>query len=120
MSGKSQLIGAAGVGLIGANFWTGPQRSQLSAGFFSKGATAADTAAAQAVLKQLGAEALFVGVATLIGSTGDSGGNAMLAVIVALGIVWAITHYASGVKFTTPGGSIGGIAGTKFNIPTAE
>lgn len=100
MSGKSQLVGAAGIALVGANFWLGPQRAQLSGGLFLKSATSAQTEGAHTALKQLGAELLFVTVATVIASVSDSAGSAMLAVLAALAVVWAITHYA-GVPSTT-------------------
>lgn len=102
MSGKSQLVGVAGLGLIGANFWLGTQRQDLSGGLFTKSASAAQSAKSHDSLKQLGAEILFVTVATVIAATSDSAGNAMLAVLVALGIVWAITHYAGGPTVGSP------------------
>lgn len=90
---KQQLIGAAGVGLIAANFWTGSNKAAI--GVLTKGdATSDQITASHAALKAIGLEVLFVAVAVLIGGASNQLGTAMLTMIVALFVVWAITHFA--------------------------
>lgn len=95
MSGSQTVVGALGVGLIGANFWT-EQRADVAAGAFSKNATAAQTATAHATLKIIAAELLAVGVATILAGLSPSAGGAMVAILLALALVWAIKHFAPG------------------------
>lgn len=95
MSSKSQLVGAAGVGLIAANFWTGPNRAALGAGLFSKNPTSDAQDAAHEAFKQVGIELLAVAVLTIVASTSDNLASACLAIIVALFILWAMTHYGA-------------------------
>lgn len=92
MSGKQQAVGALGAALVAANFWTGSNRPLVSA-VVGKGSTPADAAAAHTALKSVGLELLFVAVATLLAGLSDGLAGAMIAVIVALFILWAVTHF---------------------------
>lgn len=94
MSASQNLVGAGGVGLIAANFWLGGSREIVAGGTTNPSATAAQTDAAHKQLKVVAAELFFVVVATIIAGTSDTAGMAMLAVIVALAILWSIHHYA--------------------------
>lgn len=95
-SGVQNLVGASGVGLIAANYWLGGSRQTVSAGTASAGATQAQTTAAHKQIKVIGAELLFVVVATMIAGTSDAAAQLMLAVMVGLGLLYAIQHFAKG------------------------
>ena len=93
MSGKSNLVGAGGIGLIAANFWLGGARKTVGAGLV-KGAQPGTATNAHTEIKKVAAELLFVGVAVLIASVNDTAATAMLAVIVALFVLWSIHHFS--------------------------
>lgn len=93
MSGKQQLVAAGGIGLIAANFWLGGARQTVTTGALTKGASPAATSDAHTEVKRIAAELLFVGLAVLISGVSDAAGSAMLAVIAALAVLWAINHY---------------------------
>lgn len=93
--GTQQIVGLGGAGLIAVNFWTGSQRKAVADGLFQKGS---DTSKSHADLTQLGAEILFVVVATVLAGVSDSWANAMALVIVGLFIVWALNKYGAGNK----------------------
>lgn len=87
------LVAAGGIGLIAANYWLGGAKQTVTAGTLTKGASADATAASHTEIKKVAAELLFVGVATLIAGISDAAASAMLAVIAALFVLWAINHY---------------------------
>lgn len=89
MSAQQQLVGAAGIGLVVVNAWTGPQRQQLAGMFAPK---APDTADAHKAAKQIGAELIGVAVVTLLAGSSGPAGNAAAAIAVALWIVWLARH----------------------------
>lgn len=93
MNGAQTAAGAVGLGLVAADFWTSQQRPTITAGIFGTGASAAD---AHRQLKLVGAELLFVAVAVLVAGISDQAGKAMVAVLVALAVIWAINHYSKG------------------------
>lgn len=93
MNGQQNIVALGGVALIGANYWA-TQKATINAGLFNSSATTADTTAAHAALRNVALELLFVGVATLLAGVSDGLGSAMVAVIVALGILWCIRHFA--------------------------
>jgi hypothetical protein len=95
MTGKQTFVGAGGAGLVLLNFWTSPARQTVSSGVFTN---SGDTAATHKSLAVLGGELLFVIVATLLAGMGDSFGSLMVAVIVALFVLFAINHYGGGVS----------------------
>lgn len=90
MNGKQSVVAAGGVGLIVANFWTGPGRPAIVGGLFDKNG---DPAAAHAQIKMLGGELLFVAVAALLAGISDGWGSAMAVLVVALFVLWAINRY---------------------------
>jgi len=102
VSGTQALVGAAGVGLIAANAWTGQQRGQLAAVLGPDGAPGGtNTTQAHAAAKAIGAELLGVLVLVLVAGVGDGAGHACLAILAALWIVYLLnrtpsTHGATG------------------------
>lgn len=96
MSAQQQIVGAAGVGLIVANAWTGPQRAQL-AGLAGGSGSTAD---AHTALKHLGAEAVGVGVLVLL-----AGGNAQAAgaAAIVLACLWLIFLAKRSGRTVAPG-----------------
>lgn len=84
------LVGAAGVGLVVANCWTGQQRTNLAGLFGAK----TDDAKAHAAVKQIGAELLGVTVLVLVAGSSDGAAHACLAVLGALWLIWWLTHTA--------------------------
>lgn len=100
MNGSQTLVGAGGVGLVIANFWFSPAKSQTSAGLFGSG----DPAVAHKAILGLGGEILFVIVATMLAGISQTWATVMTLVIVGLGILWAIHHYSKSTTSTTPGG----------------
>lgn len=95
MSDKQNLVAAAGIGLIAANFWLGGARQTVTAGSLKPGASGAATTASHTEVKKIAGELLFVGVAVLLSGISDAAGSAMLAVIVGLAVLWSIHHYTS-------------------------
>lgn len=93
MSAQQQIVGAAGIGLVVANAWTGQQHKDLAA-LLSGGK---DVDKAHAAAKQVGVELLGVGVLVLLAGAGRSAGNAAAAVIVALWVLWLIKRNPSAV-----------------------
>lgn len=91
MTTRQSLVGAGGIALLVANFWTGEARATVSGGLFAKDG---NPAAAHRELKVIGGELLFVAVATLLAGISDAWGTAMVAVIVALFVLWAINHFS--------------------------
>lgn len=91
MSGTQQLVGAAGIGLVAANLWTGKQRQQLAPLWAGSG----DLAGAHTVAKQLGVELVAVAALTLVAGTGPSQAGACLAIVVALWLVWLMARHGS-------------------------
>lgn len=91
MNGTSQLVGAAGVGLIVANAWTGPQHVKLASvvGGITAGGAGTPADAHEAV-KQLGIELLAVGALVLVAEQGDSAAHGALAAITCLWLIWAM------------------------------
>jgi hypothetical protein len=99
VNGSQQLVGLGGLGLIAVNFWTGDQRTEIAPVLGGKG-TVAD---AHSAFKEIGAELLFVVIATMLAGL-PGWGAGMVAVIVALYILWGINHYSNPqpAKSTTP------------------
>lgn len=95
MSGQQGLVAVGGIGLIGANYWLGGARQTVKAGALTPGATTAQTTAAHQQLKTVLIELMFVGVGVLLAGISDAAGSAALAVLVALGVLWAINHYTT-------------------------
>lgn len=90
MNGSQQIVGLGGMGLIAVNFWTGPQRSDI--GPLLAGQSAPNSHAA---FREIGAELLFVVIATALAGVGGSWGTAMAAVVIGLFILWGIQHYTT-------------------------
>lgn len=88
MTGKQQLVGAAGVGLVLLEFWTSDAHSVITGGLFGSSSPTAGHSA----LKTFALELVFVGGATLIAGVSDGWANAMLALLVGLGLLFAINH----------------------------
>lgn len=96
MSGTQALIGAAGVGLVAANVWTGKQHGQLAAVLSGSGTPGADnTTQAHAAAKKIGAELLGVLVLVLAAGVGDSAGHACLAILLCLWVVFLLNKTPS-------------------------
>jgi hypothetical protein len=112
MTGKQTFVGAGGLALVAADFWTSPDRGTVSGGIFNPGGNVTQ---AHTVLKKLFGELAFVIVATVLAGLGDSWGSAMAAVVVGLFILFAINHYGGGVSSsstsTTSAPSTGNVRG---------
>lgn len=93
MNGTQQLTAAAGAGLLVLNFWTGPEHDAIAKGLFDKDASADATQNAHKSLVRMAAALLFVAVATLLSGVNGQLGSAMLAIIAALFVIWAINHF---------------------------
>jgi hypothetical protein len=89
MNTQQTLVAYGGMGLIVGNFWT-TQRHVFAAGAFNSSASTTEQESAHSTLVKIGAEVVFVAVATLLAGTSKSAGNAMAAIIAALAIVWLI------------------------------
>jgi hypothetical protein len=87
----STVVGLGGVALVGLNFWDGDQRKAIAPVLSGKGSTAD----AHAAFKELGAELVFVVVATVLAGLSNSWGVGMCAVIVGLLIIWSINRTSS-------------------------
>lgn len=94
MSDKQPIVAAAGFGLILADYWLGGSRETVQAGALTPNATTQATFGAHGALAKIGSELAFVLVATLLAGFSDAAASAMLALIVALAILWAIHHYS--------------------------
>jgi hypothetical protein len=99
VTGSQTFVGAAGVGLVAANFWFGSSKDTVSAGLFGSG----DPTAAHKALVGLGGEVAFVIVATVLAGISGSWAAALSVIMVGLFILWAINHFSS-AKTTTSGG----------------
>jgi hypothetical protein len=99
MTGSQTFVGAAGVGLVAANFWLGSARSTVSAGLFGSG----DPSAAHKALLGLGGEVAFVLIATVLAGVNGAWGAAISVVMVGLIILWAMHHFSPATA-TTSGG----------------
>ena len=95
MNGKQQAVAVTGLALVVANFWTTDARPLVTAGL--SGDPAAQ-ARAHSELKTLGLELLFVAGAAMLAGFSDGLGTAMVAIIAALAILWAVNHYAGGTR----------------------
>lgn len=93
MSAQSQTVGAAGMGLVIANFWFGGAKGSTSAGLFQK--NSGKSALAHDNLKIVGLELLFVAVATFLASVNSNLGTAMVVMILALWVLWAMLHFTA-------------------------
>lgn len=105
MNGQQQVVAAGGAALVLANFWLGGARGTVSTGVFNGGASAQQTADAHSELKKFAGELAFVAVATLLAGLSSQAGTAMVAVIAALFLVWAMNHFTSPDATTTPSAS---------------
>lgn len=94
MADKQPVVAAAGFGLVLSNYWLGGARQQVSSTVFNPKATADQVTVAHSTIKNLFIELFFVIIATIVAGISDGAADAMLAVIVALAILWAINHYA--------------------------
>lgn len=97
MNGSQQIAAALGGGLIAANFWTS-QRHIFTTGALNSSASSSDTAAAHTVIRNVAVEILFVGLGVLVAGVNGKAGGAVVAALLALWIVWLITHYAQPKK----------------------
>lgn len=102
MNTAQNFTALIGVGLIGGNFWV-QQHKTFAAGALNNNATQAQSAAAHTIVKTVALELLFVGVATLIAGGSSQAGSAMIAVMVALAIVWIIKYESGSFKPSTKG-----------------
>lgn len=89
MNGSQQIVGLGGMGLIAVNFWTGTQRSEVVPIITGGGSVAS----AHSAFKELGAELLFVVIATVLAGVDGGWGTGLVAVIVGLFILWGINYY---------------------------
>lgn len=99
MDGKASFVAFAGLGLVAANLWTGPEKAaldQLSNGNFSAGLTA---------LKSTGLELVLIIVATFVAGTGDNAANIMLVLIMGLWLLFLINRFGSGRPATFGSGT---------------
>ena len=95
MNTQQSVVAAGGLALVAANWWTG-SRKTIFAGAFNSSASTAQEAAAHKALYALGLQLLFVAVAAFLAGINTSLGNAMLAMIAALAILWLITYNTKG------------------------
>lgn len=96
MSAQQQLVGAAGVGLVVANAWTGTQRTDLAQLFGTPAPGAAvDGFAPHHAAKAIGAELIGVTALVLVAGAGTSAGNAALAAIACLWLLFLAQHYGT-------------------------
>lgn len=116
MDGKQQFAGLAGITLLAANFWTSDAHKAFAGGALSHNASGAQQAAAHAALKKYGGALLGVAAGVLLAGASDQAGTAVIAVIVALFILWAMGHYA-GFK-PTPMAQAPAQGGYVKNTPT--
>lgn len=108
MTGKQTLVGAGGAALVLVNYWVSPSRQTVSAGLFGTGSTSD----AHRSLATLGGELLFVVVATMLAGLSDGFGSVMVAVIVALFVLFAINYYGGGVTASrSPAATSGTVKG---------
>lgn len=82
MSAQAQMVGAAGVGLIVANWATSDQRVIISGLWDGSGDPAHQD------VKKLGAQILGVGVLTLMAGSSGSAGNVAVAILAAFWLIW--------------------------------
>jgi hypothetical protein len=107
VSAQQQLVGAAGLGLVVANAWTGQQRHDLAAILGS--GDGGDVAAAHAAARAVGVELLGVGALVLLAGSAGAAGNAAFAIIAALWLVWLMRRHG-----TTTGAGVGATAAARF------
>lgn len=115
MSTQQNLVGAAAIGLVVANVWTGAQRPALAAVVSGTGPTAETHTAA----KQLGIELLGAGVLTLVSGSSSKAGNTGLLIVVCLWILWFI-HRGPGPVGSAAGSIVGAgkrVEGNPFRTP---
>lgn len=96
MNTQQTIVAAAGAGLVGVNFWTGPQRKAVTSGALNSSASSKQEGTAHTSIVQLAGELLFVGVAVLLAGAGGKAGSIVVAMIAALWILWLIKHYSKG------------------------
>lgn len=96
MNTQQTIAAAAGVGLVGVNFWTGPQRAAVSKGALSSSASAKAEQSAHTSIVQLAGELIFVGVAVLLAGAGGKAASIVVAIFAALWLLWLIKHYSKG------------------------
>lgn len=101
MDGKQQLIGAAGFGLIAANWFlkkpggSGGQGAPLTSLLFNSGASKTQVGSASTALKEVLAELMVVVVLVVISGVSDTAGNFALVLVLGLWLVWAMTRYGN-------------------------
>lgn len=88
MAGYQTVVGLGGIALVGLNYWDGAQRTAISPVLSGKGSVSD----AHSEFKQIGAELVFVIVATVLAGLSPGWGMGMAAVIVALFILFGITR----------------------------
>lgn len=93
MNGAQTLVGIGGLGLIAVNYWTGSQRAPVTS-ILSTQPSTQQLAQSHGALVEIGGEFLFVLVAVVLSGTSDGLGKALVAVIVALWVLWGINHYS--------------------------
>lgn len=101
MTGLQNVVGFGGAGLVFANFWLGGKRHEIANGLF--GSASGNTTTAHGDLLTLGAEMLFVIVATVLAGISDAWASIMAVIVVGLWILWAMNYFGH-FKQTTTGG----------------
>lgn len=102
MEPKQSAVAIGGVGLVAVNYWTSKQRTAVVGTLWDK----KDPSAAHAALLGIGGELLLVGVLAVAAGQSDTLGNGMVAIVVALWILWAINYYTIGSPHTTAGAPV--------------
>jgi hypothetical protein len=95
MNTQQNLTALGGGALIAANFWT-DQRHAFAGGALNNDASGKAQQSAHDVVKTIAIELAFVGVLVLLAGASSAAGNAIVAVIAALALVWLMRHYAKG------------------------
>lgn len=104
MSGQQQIVAAGGAGLLLLNFWTGPDRATINAGLFDSHATPDAQNAAHKTLVRFAATAVALAAGVLLSGASSQWGSAMVAILVALFILWTMNHYGAGAPAAAGGG----------------
>lgn len=94
MAGYQTVVGLGGMALVGLNFWDGPQRAKIAPVITGGGSASA----AHSEFKQLGAELVFVVIATVLAGLNGNWGMGMAAVIIALFILYGINKTTAPAK----------------------
>lgn len=101
MSAAQSAVAVGGIALVGANFWTGPQRQDLDNLVFH----GQSTPQAKTALLQIGGESILLILLYLVAGSSSGAGTAMVVLVLTLWILYFMTKTktASVVK---PGGVV--------------